>query len=1130
MVIVQRLAHNLVLVLLVFISACSPSDRQAVDKLNSLSYAYHYKNLDSTTVYARRALLLAENYDGGRAEAMNNLAFVSIARMDYRLAEAQLDSVISLTDNQIEILIARIQQMRLCQRRSLNKDFYDYSEKARQALARIEEERSSLTERQQRRMVYAESELAIVTSTYYYYVGLERPSVEAINSIDPNGPILNDTAQYLNYIYQIGAGGIITDGSSQEISQIEWGYLSRCEQMAHESGDIYWEANALQGMSEHLYGSPDGDTELAGTLAQQSLRMFEEYGDVYQIAGAYRTLASCYWNIGDYHSALACLDDALRKDSAINQAPDLVASIRERLSLTYSAIDDKPRSDYNRNIYLDMQDSTRQDRQLEARVEQLDYTLSQLNIMMAAVLLMIVVLLLSLLLFSYLRARRDKAKPLDSLLEPLEEWNKENRQRIEQLNERYETIEEERVIAEMNLEKNRRRNIENRAKVFLANSVMPLIDRILHEVDKLNERKESTEVRLERYHYVAELTEKINDYNDVLTQWIQLRQGQLSLRVESFRLQDLFDVVKRSRMAFRMKGIDLCVEDTNAVVKADRVMTLFMLNTLTDNARKFTPEGGKVTVSALETDEYVELSVADTGIGIPEDKLQDIFNHKVSNGHGFGLMNCRGIIDQYKKASKIFSVSQLTAESRLGEGSRFAFRLPKGIVRILVGAFLLAAHAFSGAVVAVPSHSNVSTPQAQDSAAIYSLRVYDSNIAGAYSQAIAFADSAIRVINEKIPADRPRMELRGESGLEPAEIVWFHDSLSMPYETILELRNEVAVAALALHEWETYRYNNKVYTQLYKEISADGSLQEYVRTMQASSQVRTIAVILLILLIVVILMSYYLLYYRHRLYYRFCVEQVEKINRMLLDDSSDEEKYRRIAEVDTHKYSEPLRNIVDRILEALHEGVSMSQGKNLDIELAQDELHRIEYESERYYIANNVLDNCLSTLKHETMYYPNRISQLLPSDDNGEQLPALHEVVAYYKELYSILSEQAMRQLDTMRPDSALIDYLLELLRQECGSKVMDNLTIEQINDDSEIMKSSNSKVVCLRIAMPGFAYRDLFVPEVRNIPFLVCRQIVREIADATNLHACGIRTQKENESTIILITLPQFICNHLKL
>ena len=161
-----RLALNLSAVIL--ISACSPSDKAAVDKLNSLSYACHYRNIDSTEIYANKALALSSSYDDGRAEALNNLAFVSMARMDYDRAEKQLTEAVSLTDNQIELLVAEVQQMRLCQRRSKNREFYEHRERADECHKRINEERASLPERMLLRLIYAESEYAIVNSTYYY--------------------------------------------------------------------------------------------------------------------------------------------------------------------------------------------------------------------------------------------------------------------------------------------------------------------------------------------------------------------------------------------------------------------------------------------------------------------------------------------------------------------------------------------------------------------------------------------------------------------------------------------------------------------------------------------------------------------------------------------------------------------------------------------------------------------------------------------------------------------------------------------------------------------------------------------------------------------------------------------------
>ena len=89
--------------------------------------------------------------------------------------------------------------------------------------------------------------------------------------------------------------------------------------------------------------------------------------------------------------------------------------------------------------------------------------------------------------------------------------------------------------------------------------------------------------------------------------------------------------------------------------------------TLADNARKFTDEGGTVSISAAESDDYVEVSVADTGCGLSEEQQASLFTPLAPEaGHGFGLLNCKGIIEKYRKMSSLFSVCRLSVESRVG--------------------------------------------------------------------------------------------------------------------------------------------------------------------------------------------------------------------------------------------------------------------------------------------------------------------------------------------------------------------------------------------------------------------------------------------------------------------------------
>ena len=427
-------------------------------------------------------------------------------------------------------------------------------------------------------------------------------------------------------------------------------------------------------------------------MAQRSLNLFTKYGDVYQTAGAHRTLASCYWEIKDYPSALICLNNALYTDTIINRAPDLVASIREQLCLVYSAQNDKAMSDFNRNIYLDLQDQTRQDKQLEARADQLNSSVRTLNIMLVAVLLMIVFTFGLFFFLAHKRKRDERNFSVESMLDPLRKW-KENNERLKaELLEQIEEIEERTEFVRMNVAKFRQRNLEQRAKLAIVNSITPFIDRIINEINRLANCREEENVRLERYEYIHELTDIINEYNNVLTKWIQMQQGNINLHIESFPLQQLFDIVKKSRTGFALHGVDLDVRTTEAIVKADRTLTLFMVNTIADNARKFTPAGGHVTIMAQEESDYVEISVEDDGVGMSAEQVEHLFDNKPvsddgslrSGGHGFGLLNCKGIIEKYKKISRIFSVCDIQASSEKGKGSRLAFRLPKGGRRLLM--------------------------------------------------------------------------------------------------------------------------------------------------------------------------------------------------------------------------------------------------------------------------------------------------------------------------------------------------------------------------------------------------------------------------------------------------------------
>jgi PAS domain S-box-containing protein len=110
---------------------------------------------------------------------------------------------------------------------------------------------------------------------------------------------------------------------------------------------------------------------------------------------------------------------------------------------------------------------------------------------------------------------------------------------------------------------------------------------------------------------------------------------------------------------------------------ADQDKIVHVLHNLLSNALKFTDEGGRVIVGSRKNKGMVEVCVSDTGIGIPQDKLDKIFERLYQidssgtrryGGTGLGLAIVKEIVEAHG--------GKITVESQLGKGSRFCFTLP----------------------------------------------------------------------------------------------------------------------------------------------------------------------------------------------------------------------------------------------------------------------------------------------------------------------------------------------------------------------------------------------------------------------------------------------------------------------
>ena len=1404
-----------------------------IDSLNGKAYAYRYRSLDSSYKYADAAYRQVNFYKSGKAEASNNLGFCAYMNMDFDRAEALHKEVYKLTKNELELLIADIGLMKICQRTAMNKEYYDYRNSALRRMKRIREESDLFADRHETlRLDYAFTEFFIVSSIYYYYLQQRQEAIDALNQI-PEDEALTDTNQLLYYHYIKGSASLVEANNPEERKLREFDQLYYTWRTAVQSKNPYFEGNGLQGLA-NLMVSPANfefyrvrrthaldqfdfpvDSLMPLRMAQLALEKFQEYDDLYQIAGAYVSIGKYLNAHGRYSEALNTLTKALDcvnqhhllyyhykadtldklwpyaegdttytgvpwiTEEKVKTVPEWISRIREQLSVSYAGLGMKHASDYNRNIYLDILNFTRQDKELESRYISLEAGSRQMTLVLSVVIvgLVLVVILwwffnkssktryqvdverlqqiLSLCrditssipmnvpliqqgidqlfgkgrmtleipeegkaaLVPVHRLSKDE-KALVHVLEPYIIWAADNEQMVEALSDERIQLEKQRYVYEQHIAGNKRQNLIKKACLAIVNGINPYIDRILNEVHKLTEKGyiDDEKIKKEKYQYIDELVTTINEYNDILALWIKMKQGTLSLNIETFGLNELFDLLGKGRRAFEMKEQTLEIEPTHAMVKADRALTLFMINTLAENARKYTPEGGVIKVYARTTDSYVEISVEDNGRGISAEDVAQIIGEKVydsrvigmknatdadelkeNKGSGFGLMNCKGIIEKYKKTNELFRVCVFNVESELGKGSRFYLRFPSG-VRKVIGVLLCLLLPFGmGSCLYDPippmlqdtDSIVVITDSAYedllDAASDYANAAYFANVDEQYEIALQYADSAILLLNEhyqkyaRPDATHRYMKLVGE-GI-PAEILWWNELFDSDYHVILDIRNEAAVAFLALKQLDAYSYNNSAFTDLYKLQGEDQTLEGYCRQLERSNINKTVGIILCFVLLIVSLVGYYLLYLRKRIQNRLSLEQVLEINQKVFaaslirpqeqenaealqrEESTLKEIPQRIVDeafgsvnelltidrmgiavynetthlleyasspgqempemvqlcFDSREYiSEQHRQAIPLMVEAggehqcvgvlyleRREGTEQETDcllfelvaryvaivvfnavvklatKYRDIESAHEETQRASWEDSMLHVQNMVLDNCLSTIKHETIYYPNKIKQIigrlnaqnLSEKEEKEAVETMTELIEYYKGIFTILSSCASRQLEevTFRRTTIPVQELFETAGKYFKKSVknrMDKIELEMAPIDARVIGDVNQLRFLLENLIDEaltvhedgvlrlqarkddeyirFLFTDtrreksvlelnqLFYPnlarmtsgekgELRGTEYLVCKQIIRDHDEFAGRRGCRINAEPaEGGGFTVYFTIPR--------
>lgn len=193
-------------------------------------------------------------------------------------------------------------------------------------------------------------------------------------------------------------------------------------------------------------------------------------------------------------------------------------------------------------------------------------------------------------------------------------------------------------------------------------------------------RKETDPQKLEYLDLIKTSGENLLYLVNNILDLTQIASQQAAVNVSDFVLKDVTSFLDASvSLQARTKGLEFVLDlqlDPETVLRSDKDIICQILLNLTGNALKFT-EKGEIRVCICRADEQLILRVKDTGVGIPEDQFEAIFDRftqlddstsKNYQGAGLGLSIVKGLVESL--------MGTIDIESKVGAGTTFTVRVP----------------------------------------------------------------------------------------------------------------------------------------------------------------------------------------------------------------------------------------------------------------------------------------------------------------------------------------------------------------------------------------------------------------------------------------------------------------------
>lgn len=449
-----------------------------------------------------------------------------------------------------------------------------------------------------------------------------------------------------------------TEGNIEKAKRL----LKRALQINRELGRKENIATTLSNLGSLYYEI--GSYKQAIHYFKKIIPIEKEMGSVNQLNFAYRHLSYCYANLGNYQTAWEYQNKYIKvRDSVFKKEKQ---EAMEEMKARYETEKKEKEIDLLR----------KSQKLKETKLQNTKATRNYIIIIASLILVFGVIYFLrfkkSLRLTKQLRAKKNEVEMQKEKIALQSSNLKEINNLLKEKNEEIET--QRKHLEDIN-------NTKDRMFSIIAHDLKSPTASLKSSFEFLINHKIKDEEKIHRFHTLMydSVSSLYNLMNNLLM-WAKNQQKEMSFEP---KVQNLSNVIKNNIAVMQTTAANKKIDiqnhtEDNVMAAFDENMTSTVIRNFLSNAIKFTPSKGKVFIQTKESENYAEVSISDTGIGISQEVMDKIMNAEShytttgtnkEKGSGLGISISKRFIERHGMELKVSSIKN--------KGTTFSFKLPK---------------------------------------------------------------------------------------------------------------------------------------------------------------------------------------------------------------------------------------------------------------------------------------------------------------------------------------------------------------------------------------------------------------------------------------------------------------------